>query len=196
MEDTSDLKNEHQETEVVREKENSGVLPKKNDQVILESLEKKLEEQKQIAKNNYEKFLRVYAELENYKKRAAKDKADFLKYANGNLLQDLLPFIDNLERAVEHVSLEHNNSTRGLVEGIRLILKDLMGVLKKYGLKPIEGVGKPFDPNIHEAVRMVQSESHEPNTVIEEFQRGYRLKDRLLRSARVSVAVKSETKKY
>lgn len=168
--------------------------PKKKQKTTIEDLKKNLEEQKQLSQNNYEKFLRAYAELENYKKRVEKDKADNLKYANEGLIGDLLPFIDNLKRAVEHFSSEKNNNPKALIEGIDLILKDLMNVLGKYGLKPIESAGRPFDPSLHEAMMQVESEAHEPQTILEEFQKGYLIKDRLLRPARVSVAMRPESR--
>lgn len=170
----------------------SEVSPKKKRKTIVEDLKRTIEEQKQFAQNNYEKFLRAYAELENYKKRAEKDKVDILKYANEDLVRDLLPFVDNLQRAVEHASAEKDNDPEALIEGVKLTLKDLMRTLEKHGLKPIESVGGVFDPNLHEAMMQVQSDDHEPQTIVEEFQKGYLLKDRLLRPARVSVAMKPE----
>ncbi len=168
--------------------------PKKKSKAIIEGLKKNLEEQRQLAQNHYEKFLRACAELENYKKRVEREKADGLKYANEGLIGDLLPFIDNLERAVEHGSSEKNDNTTALIEGLKLTLKDLIRVLGNYGLAPIESVGRPFDPNLHEAMMQVEREDHEPRTIVQEFQKGYRIKDRLLRPARVSVAMGPESR--
>lgn len=181
--------------EVTRAKASSEKAPKKKRKSAVEDLKKNIEEQKQLAQNNYEKFLRAYAELENYKKRTEKDRADNLKYANEELLRDLLPFIDNLERAVDHASFEKNRNPEALIEGVELTLRDLMRILEKHGLRPIESVGGQFDPNLHEAMMQVDSENHDPQTVVQEFQRGYVLKDRLLRPARVSVAMRPETQK-
>ena len=124
--------------EVSRAKASSKNAPKKKRKSAVEDLKKNIEEQKQLAQNNYEKFLRAYAELENYKKRTEKDRADNLKYANEELLRDLLPFIDNLERAVDHASFEKNRNPEALIEGVELTLRDLMRILEKHGLRPIE----------------------------------------------------------
>ena len=169
-----------------------GDSPKKNRKTIIEDLKKGIEEQKQLAQNNYEKFLRTYAELENYKKRVEKDRAENLKYTNEGLIRDLLPFVDNLQRAVEHAATEKNNNPGALIEGVELTLKDLTSVLEKHGLKPIESVGRVFDPNLHEAMMQVETEEHGPQAIVEEFQKGYLFKDRLLRPARVSVAMKTK----
>ncbi len=107
-------------------------------------------------------------------------------------MRDLLPFMDNLERAIEHASSEINNNPRALIEGVQLTLKDLRTALEKHGLKAIESVGKPFDPSLHEAMMQVESEAHDPQIVVEEFQKGYLIRDRLLRPARVSVAATRE----
>ena len=179
--------------EVSRTKASSKNAPKKKRKSAVEDLKKNIEEQKQLAQNNYEKFLRAYAELENYKKRTEKDRADNLKYANEELLRDLLPFIDNLQRAVDHASFEKSRNPEALMEGVELTLRDLMRILEKHGLRPIESMGGQFDPNLHEAMMQVDSENHDPQTVVQEFQRGYVLKDRLLRPARVSVAMRPET---
>lgn len=173
-------------------KASSEVSPKKKRKPTVDDLKKQLDDQKQLAQDNYEKFLRAYADLENYKKRAEKEKSDNLRYANEELMRDLLPFLDNLERAVEHASSETDNNPQALIEGIELTLKELMRVLEKHGLKPIDSVGSPFDPNLHEAMMQTETEEYEPQTVVEEFQKGYLIRDRLLRPAKVSVAMRPE----
>ncbi len=95
---------------------------------------------------------------------------------------------------MEHGSSEKNDNTTALIEGLKLTLKDLIRVLGNYGLAPIESVGRPFDPNLHEAMMQVEREDHEPRTIVQEFQKGYRIKDRLLRPARVSVAMGPESR--
>lgn len=166
--------------------------PRRKRRSTLEDLRKTLEEKKQLAQDNYEKFLRAYAELENYKKRVERERADSLRHVREELIRDILPFIDNLRRAVGHAAPEADNDPKALVEGVDLTLRELMRVLEKYGLEPIESVGRRFDPNLHEAMMQVESETCEPQTVVEEFQRGYLLKDRLLRPARVSVATRPQ----
>jgi molecular chaperone GrpE len=198
MEDTTaKAKNQEipagEKSESTHAKTPSEGSPKKTRKAIIDGLKKDIEEHKRLAQDNYEKFLRAYAELENYKKRVEKDRAENLKYANEGLLRHLLPFIDNLERAVDHALAEENDHSKALIEGVELTLKDLVKVLENYGLTPIESVGKPFDPSVHEAMMQVESEIQEPETVVEEFQKGYLIKDRLLRPARVSVAMKNKT---
>lgn len=152
----------------------------------IEDLKKKIEEKEKEARENLDRLLRVAADFENFKKRAAKEKEDWLKFANEDLIRSILPFIDNLERAVNHA--EKVVDTSVLIEGIRLTLQQIHQTLNRFGLVPFESVGKPFDPERHEAMLMVETDQHEPNQVVEEFQRGYLLNERLLRPATVSVA--------
>ncbi|MBI5843281.1 MAG: nucleotide exchange factor GrpE [Deltaproteobacteria bacterium] len=136
------------------------------------------------AKANYDRFLRVSAEFENYKKRSAREAEDFRKYANESLLKDLLPVIDNLERA-----LESSDATAAtLAEGVGLTRKEILKVLERYGATPVEAFGSEFDPCRHQALMMDESGQHPPNTVVKELQKGYMLKDRLLRPALVAVS--------
>jgi len=160
--------------------------PKKKGDKEIEELKKKLEEKEKEAKEVYDRLLRLAADLENYKKRAAKEKEEWIKFANEDLIKAFLPFIDNLERAVNHA--EKVVDTGVMIEGVRLIIQQILQTLNKFGLSPFESVGKPFDPSIHEAMLVVESKQHEPNQVVEEFQRGYLLNDRLLRPATVSVS--------
>jgi len=152
----------------------------------IEELKKKLEEKEKEAKENYDRFLRTAADLENYKKRAAREKEDWMKFANEDLMKSILPFIDNLERAVNHA--EKVVDTGVLTEGIKLTLQQIHQTLNRFGLAPFDSVGKPFDPARHEAMLVVETDLHEPDQVVEEFQRGYFLNERLLRPATVSVA--------
>jgi len=151
-----------------------------------EALRKELEEKGKEAKDNLDRFLRVAADLENYKKRAAREKEDYLKFANEDLIKAILPFIDNLERAVNHS--EKAVDLQSLVTGVKLTIQQLLQSLNKFGLSSIESVGKPFDPAVHEAMMVVETDQHEPNQVVEEFHKGYLLHDRLIRPAGVSVS--------
>jgi molecular chaperone GrpE len=137
------------------------------------------------AKNNYERFLRQTAEIENFKKRALREKEDAIRYANESLVKELLPIVDNLERAVSHSRASGDGGS--LVEGVEMVLKGLFDVLSKYGVSQVSAVGQPFNPQLHEAMAHVESDSGAPNTVLEEHQKGYLLKDRLLRPALVTV---------
>ena len=156
----------------------------------VEELKKRLEEKEKEAKENYDRLLRMAADFENYKKRAAREKEDWTKFANEDLIKSILPFIDNLERAVNHA--QKIADTGVLVEGVRMTLQQLLQSLNKFGLSSFESVGKPFDPAMHEAMLVVETDKHEPNQVVEEFQKGYLLNDRLIRPATVSVSKATE----
>ena len=151
-----------------------------------EELKKKVEEKEKEAKENYDRLLRTAADFENFKKRAAREKEDWTKFANEDLMKSILPFIDNLERAVNHA--EKVVDTGVLIEGIKLTLQQILQTLSKFGLSPFESVGKPFDPALHEAMLVVETDQYEPNQVMEELQKGYLLNGRLLRPASVSVS--------
>ncbi|OGP73996.1 MAG: nucleotide exchange factor GrpE [Deltaproteobacteria bacterium RBG_16_49_23] len=152
----------------------------------VEELKKRLEEKEKEAKENFDRLLRTAADLENYKKRAAREKEDWTKFSNEDLIKSILPFIDNLERAVNHADKVMDAGV--LIEGIRLTLQQIFQTLNRFGLTPFESVGKPFDPARHEAMLVVETDQHEPNQVVDEFQRGYLLNERLLRPATVSVS--------
>jgi molecular chaperone GrpE len=152
----------------------------------LEALKKKFEEKEKEAKEHYDRLLRVAADFDNYKKRVVREKEEWTKFANEDLIKALLPFVDNLERAVNHA--EKVDDTGVLIEGVRLTIQQLLQSLNKFGLSSFESVGKPFDPTVHEAMLVVETDEHEPNQVVEEFQKGYLLNNRLLRPATVSVS--------
>jgi molecular chaperone GrpE len=158
-------------------------------------LRQELDAKSEEAKNNYERFVRQAADLENFKKRATREKEDAVRFANESLVKDLLPVIDNLERAVTHA--QGGGNGKPLVDGVEMVLKGLLDVLAKHGVTQISAVGQPFDPGKHEAMAQVESADHAPNTVIQEHHKGYLLKDRLLRPALVTVAMllKSREKK-
>ncbi len=144
------------------------------------------------AKKNYDLYLRQVAELENFKKRVAREKEEAIRYGNEALVKDLLPVLDNLERAVEHAELGGNG--KPLLAGIELVLKGFLEVLEKHGVTQVSAKGEPFNPQKHEAFAQVESTDHEPNTVVEELHKGYFMADRLLRPSLVSVAKLPETK--
>jgi molecular chaperone GrpE len=140
-------------------------------------------------KADYEdEYLRKRAELDNFKKRIEREKADYLDYANVELIKLILPSIDNLERALTHSGEDSEIET--LKQGIELTLKDLQGALKKFGLNHIKAEGTRFDPTLHEAISQVESTEHDDGTVTKELQKGYQLKDRLIRPALVVVSQK------
>lgn len=159
---------------------------KKKEEKEIEELKKKLEQKEKEAKEYYDRLLREAADFENFKKRAAKDKEEWTKFANEDLIKAILPVIDNLERAVNHA--DKVVDTGVMIEGVRLTIKQIVQTLNRFGLASFESVGKPFDPSMHEAMLVVESDQHEPNHVVEEFQKGYLLNNRLLRPATVSVS--------
>jgi molecular chaperone GrpE len=131
-----------------------------------------------------DRYLRTLADFENFRKRAEREKADFQRYALVGLVRDLLPVIDNFDRALEHA--EEGDEFH---KGVALIYKQLFDVLQRHGLKPISESGVRFDPNIHEAVVREEDPSVPSHTVVAILQKGYFLHDRLLRPAMVKVAV-------
>lgn len=158
---------------------------------VKDDLEKKLAEAESEAKCAYDRFLRVSADFENFKKRTRREMDDFRKYANEALITELLTVVDNLERALES-STEVCDENQ-LLEGVDLTLKEILKILEKHSVKPIEALEKEFDPAVHQAVLQEASENHAENTVIREFQRGYTIHDRLLRPAMVVVSKTAES---
>jgi molecular chaperone GrpE len=141
----------------------------------------------------YDQLLRRQAEFENYRRRAERERGAFYQRTRAELLLELLPVLDNFERAL--VSLERSEGdAEALRHGVELIHKQFKDALTKLGLQPVEAVGRSFDPNVHEAVTTEQTDEHAENTVIEEFERGYKLGDRLLRPAKVKVATAPSAK--
>ncbi len=152
------------------------------------SLEVLLEEKTDEAARNYDMFLRARADIQNLKKRQEKEKAGYISYATECVVIEILPAIDNLERAIEHASTGDGENLTSLIEGVRLTIEQMRKALAKFGVKEIEAVGKNFDPALHHAISHEDCAEAEPGSVIKEFQKGYLLKDKLLRPSIVSVA--------
>ncbi|PLR78104.1 nucleotide exchange factor GrpE [Bacillus sp. V3-13] len=142
-------------------------------------LEAKLEE----ADNRY---LRLQADLDNFRRRSRLDLEAREKYRAQSLITDLLPAIDNFERALK-MEVE-NEQAKSVLQGMEMVFRSLLDALKKEGVEPIEAVGKEFDPRLHQAVMQVEDENYGPNIVVEEFQKGYKLKDRVIRPSMVKVS--------
>lgn len=153
-------------------------------------IETRLQEKEQEAKENFDRYLRLSAEMENFKKRAEKEKAETYKFANENLVKDLLPVLDNLERAMEHGRDAENS--KALLEGIEMTQKGFWAVLEKYGITLVDAMGAEFDPNHHEAIMVQEDAQSPPGVVITQIQKGYRLHNRLVRPAMVIVSKKPE----
>lgn len=170
-----------------REEEVSGmeqVIGEKEEVVETEKL--KPEEELQELKD---KYLRLYAEFDNYRKRVLKDKEELIKYSNESLLYELLPVIDNLELAVKHSS---NNVSQGLIQGVEITLKEFQRVLEKFGITSISALGKQFDPSLHHAMTQVERDDTDEKTVVEEFRKGYMFRDKVLRPSLVAVSKKPQ----
>ena len=155
----------------------------------LDSLKEALEAARKESADNYERLIRVSADFDNYKKRVQRQMDEYRKYSNAELIRDLLPVVDNLERAI--AAYQDNraaNIEACMAEGVEMTLKGILDVLEKYNAVPVEAQGKPFDPNYHEAVMQEASEQYPENTVINELQKGYLLHDRLIRPSMVAVS--------
>lgn len=158
----------------------------------IEKLRQQLQLKEEEAKNYYDRFLRQVAELDNFKKRTLREKEEAIRYANEHIIKDLLPLLDNLERAVTHAKGGGNG--KPLAAGVEMILKEFFNVLGKHGVVQISAAGDLFDPGKHEAMAQIETDAHAPNTVVEEHHKGYLLHDRLLRPALVTVAKSPDTK--
>ena len=159
----------------------------------VEDIETRLEKAEEEAKENYDRFLRVSAEFDNYKKRTSREMSEFRKYANESLIKELLSVVDNMERAIVSANSEEN-AGNGIIEGVDLTVKEILRMFDKYYVKPIQAVGEPFDPAFHQAVMQEESEDQPENTVLSELQKGYMIHDRLLRPAMVVVSKQKSEK--
>lgn len=157
----------------------------------VKDLEKELADAQAVIDDLRDKMLRAAAENENFKKRVERERQASLKYAGETILKEILPVVDNLERAIEQGVVDGADAEKnlaGLLEGVQLTLKSMVTTLEKFEVKPIESVGKPFDPKHQEALTMGESDTVPANHVITEFEKGYYYKDRLLRAAKVVVS--------
>ena len=140
-------------------------------------------------KAHQEQYLRTLADMENLRKRTQREKEELGKFANENILREILPVIDNLERAVEHAQLAEMGETgAGLLEGVQMTLTQFSQVLDRFGVKSIESLGQPFDPALHQAMGQLETEDFPINAVVQQLQKGYQLNERLLRPAMVMIA--------
>jgi len=142
-------------------------------------LETKLEEMEN-------RYLRLHADFDNFRRRARLDSEAAQKYRSQSLVTDLLPALDNFERALKVEA--DDEKTKSVLQGMEMVYRSIIEALKKEGVEQIEAVGKPFDPYLHQAVMQVEDSSYESNTVVEEFQKGYKLKDRVIRPSMVKVS--------
>lgn len=186
-------KKEQPEEPVAAETEDQATAPTQQDATGKEELptEPTLEEQlaasRAEAQKNWDLYLRERADLENFRRRAQREKEELSRFANENIIREIIPVVDNLERAVAHARQE-NGDAEGLLQGVEMTLSMFARALDKFGVTPINAVGEPFDPSRHEAIGQVESSEHPPNTVVHEMQKGYLLSSRLLRPAMVMLA--------
>lgn len=163
----------------------SARAEEKKEPTPLEKLQAQLDEKTRESSEYFDKWLRLRAEMENFKKRMQKEKADHLRFGNEDLLKALLPILDNLNRAIDHGKNGRENSS--LLAGVEMIHKELLNILERFGVKPIPAAGEVFDPEKHEAISQEESDL-EANRVVAAVQNGYFYHDRLLRPAKVIVS--------
>lgn len=170
----------------------SGKEDKEKNDDPLKVMEASLESMEQESKDSHDRFLRVSAEFENYKKRAAREMNDFRKFANESFVKAMLPVVDNLDRAIESSS-DDDHSNSSVVEGVNMTLKEILKIFEQFGVKPFESLGKTFDPALHQAVMQEESDDHPEKTILNELEKGYMMHDRLLRPAMVVVSKKTDS---
>ena len=199
----SEDKNTKTETDEKGSEDTPETPKKENDQNETETAETTKAEEASIEdefaqlkaeyENRYDRMLRTIAEYENSKKRAEREKEEFLKYAIEGFVKDLIPVMDSIDSAI--ASTNESKDFDALSEGVQLIYKQLLDALERRGVTPIEAVGETFDPTQHEAIMHVESDDVPENAVIQDFQRGYMLHNRVVRPSMVSVSKGSVKKK-
>jgi molecular chaperone GrpE len=146
-----------------------------------------LEASRKLADENHERYMRVQADYDNFRRRSRQEKEDFAKYASSKLIEQLLPIVDNFERAL--AASQTVKDFDALIKGIEMTAKQLDQVLASEGLKSIDSVNQPFNPEFHQAIMQVESAEHEEGIIVEEVQKGYILKDKVIRPAMVKVSM-------
>jgi len=168
-----------------KEEQNSQ-MEETNKEIKIEELQKRIEELEKESNEWKEKFLRKAAEFENYKRRTENDQLNLVTYAAESFIKKILPIVDDFERSLEHIN--DSNDYEKLKEGVQLIYNKLVKVLDEQGVKKIEAVGKPFDVHYHEALMQKADNSVPAHTVLEELEKGYMYKDKVIRHAKVVVS--------
>ncbi len=177
------LKNTQPDEQEQKGSEQTGL---ENEVDEITALKNELEKSQEESRKHYNLYLRAVAELENFKKRTARDREEYSKFALLPLIQKLLPVIDDLERALAEFS--NSKDLEGLSKGVEMITRSLQEIIKNEGVEPIEALGKAFDPQYHQPLIVEESDEHSENTVIEEFQTGYILHGRVIRPSLVKVS--------
>ena len=161
----------------------------------LQSMKEEFEARCKEADEVTDRYTRLQAEFENFRRRSLKEKQEALQYGQQNLIKDLLATVDNLERALEHAAPGQEADLSSVLEGVALVQREFLTALGKVGVKQVDPAGEAFDPNYHEAMGQVSAEGVEPNSVVQVLQKGYVLQDRMLRPARVLVAAANGAEK-
>ena len=189
-------KSEKKEQKKILSEDNSKAV--KNEQTEKTAESKKEESPEEKIKIIQEKLLRTMAEMENQRRRFEKEKKEAFEFGGFNFAGESLSLLDNIDRAITSFendeSLKNNKDLNKIIDGIEIVKKDLISIFKKNGIQPIECINKKFDPNFHQAMLEVENNTKEPGTIVQEIQRGYMTKDRLLRPSLVGVAKKRQEK--
>ncbi|MEX1030486.1 MAG: nucleotide exchange factor GrpE [Paenibacillaceae bacterium] len=177
------------EEEATMDQQTDASVSQDIEEVITEEpivVESELEVAQKLADDNYQKYLRAQADFDNFRRRSRQEKEEFAKYASSKLIEQLLPVVDSFERAL--ATGKETTDTEALLKGVDMIFRMLSQVLEQEGLKSIEAVGQPFNPDFHQAIMTVENAEHDEGIVIEEIQKGYNLKDKILRPSMVKVS--------
>lgn len=185
----ADEENKQPDIEIIDKKaekieQEDATTENEDDKKSTEALEEKIVQLQQEKDESYNKLLRIQAEYDNFKKRTQKEKQSERKYKSQDLVNELLPAIDNFERALK---VEIGDDASNFVEGMSMVYRQILDALESQGVEEIKSVGEEFDPNVHHAVMQVEDDEHESNIILEEMQKGYMLKDRVIRPAMVKV---------
>ncbi|MCA2005367.1 MAG: nucleotide exchange factor GrpE [Ignavibacterium sp.] len=168
------------------QEEQNQQMKESNQEINPEELQKRIEELEKESNEWKEKFLRKAAEFENYKRRTENDQLNLINYAAESFIKKILPIVDDFERSLEHIN--DSNDYEKLKEGVQLIYNKLVKVLEEQGVKKIDAVGKPFDVEYHEALMQREDPSVPPHTVLDELEKGYMYRDKVIRHSKVVVS--------
>ena len=189
-------KSEKREQEKISSEDDTKTKKNGQNEKTTEPIKEETPEEK--LKTIQEKLLRTMAEMENQRRRFEKEKQEAFEFGGFNFAAESLSLIDNIDRAIisfkNDESLKNNKDLNKIIDGIEIVKKDLVSIFKKNGVEQIECINKKFDPNFHQAMLEVENNTKEPGTVVQEIQKGYMMKDRLLRPSLVGVAKKREEK--